>query len=312
MSGRVVIFDTTLRDGEQSPGCSMNADEKIRLARQLERLGADVIEAGFPIASQGEIDSVRAVAQEIRSVRVAALARAKDADIEAAAKALEGAARPLIHTFLATSAIHLKYKLKITPEEALRQAVAGVRLARTFTPDVEFSAEDASRTDYGYLREVLQAVFEAGAITLNVPDTVGYSLPHEYGAMVARLVKDIPGGDHLGSLPQRPRARRGQLPRRRPGRSPAGGMHDQRHRRAGRKHVARGNRDGAQDPPRFFRTRTRASTREAPRADSALLSDDHGHGRPAQQGHRRPQRLRPRGRHPSARRAARTPSPTRS
>ncbi len=193
MSGRVVIFDTTLRDGEQSPGCSMNADEKIRLARQLERLGADVIEAGFPIASQGEIDSVRAVAEEIRSVRVAALARAKDADIEAAAKALEGAARPLIHTFLATSAIHLKYKLKITPEEALRQAVAGVRLARTFTPDVEFSAEDASRTDYGYLREVLQAVFEAGAVTLNVPDTVGYSLPHEYGAMVARLVKDIPG-----------------------------------------------------------------------------------------------------------------------
>ncbi len=192
MSGRVVIFDTTLRDGEQSPGCSMNAGEKIRLARQLERLGADVIEAGFPIASQGEIDSVRAVAEEIRSVRVAALARAKDADIEAAAKALKGAARPLIHTFLATSGIHLKYKLKITAEEALRQAVAGVSLARTFTPDVEFSAEDASRTDYGYLREVLQAVFEAGAVTLNVPDTVGYSLPHEYGEMVARLVKDIP------------------------------------------------------------------------------------------------------------------------
>jgi 2-isopropylmalate synthase len=193
VSGRVVIFDTTLRDGEQSPGCSMNAGEKIRLARQLERLGADVIEAGFPIASQGEIDSVRAVAEEIRSVRVAALARAKDADIEAAAKALKGAARPLIHTFLATSAIHLKYKLKITAEEALRQAVDGVRLAKTFTPDVEFSAEDASRTDYGYLREVLQAVFEAGAVTLNVPDTVGYSLPHEYGEMVRKLATDIPG-----------------------------------------------------------------------------------------------------------------------
>jgi 2-isopropylmalate synthase len=193
VSGRVVIFDTTLRDGEQSPGCSMNAGEKIRLARQLEKLGVDVIEAGFPIASQGEVDSVRAVAEEIRSVRIAALARAKDADIEAAGRALKGAARPLIHTFLATSGIHLKYKLKITPEEALHQAVEGVKLAKTFTPDVEFSAEDASRTDYGYLREVLQAVFEAGAVTLNVPDTVGYSLPDEYGEMVRKLVADIPG-----------------------------------------------------------------------------------------------------------------------
>ena len=193
MSGRVIIFDTTLRDGEQSPGCSMNASEKVRLARQIERLGADVIEAGFPIASQGEIDSVKAVAEEIRSVRVAALARAKDADIEAAAKALRGAAHPMIHTFLATSGIHLQYKLKISPEEALRQAVDGVKAARAHTADIEFSAEDASRTDYAYLLEVLQAVFEAGASVLNVPDTVGYSLPHEYGEMVRKLVRDIPG-----------------------------------------------------------------------------------------------------------------------
>jgi 2-isopropylmalate synthase len=193
MSARITIFDTTLRDGEQSPGCSMNPAEKLKLARQLENLGVDIIEAGFPIASPGEVDSVKAVAEEIRSVRVAALARCKEADVKAAGNALSGAARPVVHTFLATSAIHLKYKLKISPEEALRQAVDGVKLARTFTSEVEFSAEDASRTDYGYLREVLQAVYEAGAITLNVPDTVGYSLPHEYAEMVQKLVRDIPG-----------------------------------------------------------------------------------------------------------------------
>jgi 2-isopropylmalate synthase len=193
VSARITIFDTTLRDGEQSPGCSMNPAEKLKLARQLERLGADVIEAGFPIASAGEVEAVNLVAAEIRSVKVAALARCKEPDIIAAGKALRGAARPVIHTFLATSGIHLKWKLKITPEEALKQAVEGVRLAKSLVPEVEFSAEDASRTDYGYLREVLQAVFEAGATTLNVPDTVGYSLPSEYAEMVRKLVKDIPG-----------------------------------------------------------------------------------------------------------------------
>ena len=193
MSARITIFDTTLRDGEQSPGCSMNPPEKLKLARQLERLGADVIEAGFPIASAGEVESVRVVAEEIRGAKVAALARAKEPDILAAGKALRGAARPVIHVFLATSGIHLKWKLKITPEEALKQAVEAVRLAKSLAPEVEFSAEDGSRTDYGYLRTVLQAVFEAGASTLNVPDTVGYSLPHEYAEMVGHLVKDIPG-----------------------------------------------------------------------------------------------------------------------
>jgi 2-isopropylmalate synthase len=192
MTARITIFDTTLRDGEQSPGCSMNPAEKLRLARQLEKLGVDIIEAGFPIASPGEVESVKAVADEVRSVRIAALARCKEADVKAAGKALASASRPVIHTFLATSAIHLKYKLRITPEEALRQAVAAVKLARTFAPEVEFSAEDASRTDYAYLREVLLAVQEAGAITLNVPDTVGYSLPHEYAEMVEKLVRDIP------------------------------------------------------------------------------------------------------------------------
>ncbi|MGE0452273.1 MAG: 2-isopropylmalate synthase [Vicinamibacteria bacterium] len=193
MSARITIFDTTLRDGEQSPGCSMNPAEKLRLARRLEALGVDVIEAGFPIASPAELEAVQAVATEVKTVKVAALCRAKEPDIRAAAKGLEPAARPLIHTFLATSALHLKYKLRLTPEEALRQAAEGVRLARSLAPEVEFSAEDASRTDYGYLREVLQAVFEAGATTLNVPDTVGYALPHEYAEMVRKLVRDLSG-----------------------------------------------------------------------------------------------------------------------
>jgi len=193
MSGRVVVFDTTLRDGEQSPGCSMTPAEKVRLAGKLERLGVDVIEAGFPSASAGEFGSVEMVAAEVRSARVAALARAKENDIVAAGRALRGAVHPLIHTFLATSELHLVHKLRITQAQCLEQAVAGVKLARTLAPEVEFSAEDASRTDYGFLREVLQAVFEAGAVTLNVPDTVGYALPHEYAALVERLVRDLPG-----------------------------------------------------------------------------------------------------------------------
>jgi len=193
MSARVTIFDTTLRDGEQSPGCSLHTAEKVRMALQLERLGVDIIEAGFPIASPGDFEAVQAISEAVRGARVAALCRAKTIDIEAAGKSLERAVHPVIHTFLATSGIHLKWKLKITPEQALKQAVEGVKLAKTFCDEVEFSAEDASRTDYGYLREVLQAVFEAGARTLNVPDTVGYALPPEYADMVRKLVRDIPG-----------------------------------------------------------------------------------------------------------------------
>jgi len=192
MSARVAIFDTTLRDGEQSPGCSMHTAEKVRMALQLERLGVDIIEGGFPIASAGDFEAVQAISEAVKGAKVAALCRCKEKDIEAGGRALEGARHPVIHTFLATSAIHLKWKLKITPEQALRQAVEAVKQARTFTEEVEFSAEDASRTDYGYLKEVLQAVFEAGARTLNVPDTVGYALPAEYAAMVGKLVRDLP------------------------------------------------------------------------------------------------------------------------
>lgn len=190
---RIRIFDTTLRDGEQSPGCSMNMAEKVRLARQIERLGVDVIEAGFPIASKDEVVAVEAIAGEIEHCMVAGLCRTREIDIETAARALRDAAHPCIHVFIATSAIHLEHKLKITADEALRQAVAAVRLARTFFADVEFSAEDASRSDYGFLREIFAAVHEAGATVINVPDTVGYALPDEYGALFARLCGDLPG-----------------------------------------------------------------------------------------------------------------------
>jgi 2-isopropylmalate synthase len=192
MSGRVTVFDTTLRDGEQSPGCSMHVAEKVRMALQLERLGVDIIEGGFPIASAGDFEAVQAISDAVKSARVAALCRCKPKDIEAGGKALAGARHPVIHTFLATSGLHLKWKLKITPEECLKQAVEAVTLARTFVDEVEFSAEDASRTDYGFLKEVLQAVHAAGARTLNVPDTVGYALPAEYAELVRKLVRDIP------------------------------------------------------------------------------------------------------------------------
>jgi 2-isopropylmalate synthase len=192
MNNRIDVFDTTLRDGEQSPGCSMNSGEKVRLARQLARLGVDVIEAGFPIASKGEWESVHAIAAEVRGCVVAALSRAREADILATVEALKGAAQPRVHIFLATSAIHLKYKLKTTAGEALRQAEEAVRLARSLCSNVEFSAEDASRTDYAFLREILAAVHAAGAGVLNIPDTVGYALPDEYGALIGRLHHDLP------------------------------------------------------------------------------------------------------------------------
>ncbi len=176
---RIVIFDTTLRDGEQSPGCSMNLVEKLRMARQLERLGVDILEAGFPIASDGDYEAVCAVASEIRGPRIGALARARPDDIERAWQAVRAAARPLLHVFLATSEIHLAFKLKISREQCLRQSVEAVKQARSCCDDVEFSAEDATRTDMGFLFEVIDAVAEAGARTVNLPDTVGYNVPSE-------------------------------------------------------------------------------------------------------------------------------------
>ncbi len=193
MNQRVVIFDTTLRDGEQSPGCSMTVPEKLRMARKLVELGVDIMEAGFPIASQGDFDAVDAVSREYPEVRVAALCRANKLDVECAGKALTHAKRPLIHTFIATSDIHLKYKLKKSREQVMEEAVKAVKLARTYTDDVEFSAEDASRTDPDYMEQVTLAVVDAGASTVNLPDTVGYSIPDEYATMIRRMVKAVDG-----------------------------------------------------------------------------------------------------------------------
>ena len=188
---RITIFDTTLRDGEQSPGCSMNLPEKLRMARQLERLGVDIIEAGFPIASAGDYDAVRAVASEIRNTRIAALARARSEDIERAWDAVKPAARPLLHVFLATSDIHLACKLKITREQCLRQSAEAVRQARAHCADVEFSAEDATRTELPFLLEVIDAVTEAGARTVNLPDTVGYNVPSEMTRIFGAVMKHV-------------------------------------------------------------------------------------------------------------------------
>ena len=191
MGDRVYIFDTTLRDGEQSPGCSMTVPEKLKMAAKLVDLGVDIMEAGFPIASEGDAAAVDAVAREFPWVSVAALARSNKMDVEKAAESLRNAKRPRIHTFLATSEIHLKYKLKKSRQQVLDEAVAAVRLARSYVEDVEFSAEDASRTDGDYLEQVCRAVVEAGARTVNLPDTVGYSVPQEYGAMIGRMVKAL-------------------------------------------------------------------------------------------------------------------------
>ena len=189
MNNRVWIFDTTLRDGEQSPGCSMTVPEKLRMAAKLVELGVDILEAGFPIASEGDFQAVDAVSREFPWVQVAALARSMKLDVERAARSLEKAKRPRIHTFLATSDIHLKYKLKKSRQEVLDAAVSAVELARHYVDDVEFSAEDGARTEPEYLEQVSKAVVAAGARTVNIPDTVGYSTPDEYGELIGRIVK---------------------------------------------------------------------------------------------------------------------------
>jgi 2-isopropylmalate synthase len=191
MSERVYIFDTTLRDGEQSPGCSMTVHEKLRMARKLADLGVDVLEAGFPIASEGDFEAVDAISREYPWVHVAALARACTLDVERAAQSLRHARRPRIHTFIATSEIHLKHKLKKSRQQVLDEAVAAVELARRHVDDVEFSAEDGSRTDLDYLEQICQAVVAAGARTVNIPDTVGFSVPEEYGTIIGRIVKAL-------------------------------------------------------------------------------------------------------------------------
>src|SRR5450755_4186300 len=194
---RITIFDTTLRDGEQSPGCSMNQQEKLRLAHQLDRLGVDVIEAGFPIASDGDFESVKAIASVVRRPIIAGLARACRPDIERAWEALKGAERPRIHVFLATSDIHLQYKLRITHDQCVEQARDAIRFAKSLCEDVEFSPEDATRTDPEFLCRVLEAVVEAGATTLNIPDTVGYTVPSEFGDLITTIRQRVKGIENV-------------------------------------------------------------------------------------------------------------------
>src|ERR1700736_5072453 len=194
---RITIFDTTLRDGEQSPGCTMNQQEKLRMAHQLDRLGVDVIEAGFPIASDGDFESVKAIASVVRRPIIAGLARACRPDIERAWEALRDAARPRIHVFLATSDIHLKYKLRITRDQCVDQAREAIRFAKSLCHDVEFSPEGATRTDPDFLCRVLEAVVEAGATTLNIPDTVGYTVPAEFGDLITTIRQRVKGIENV-------------------------------------------------------------------------------------------------------------------
>src|SRR5271167_4390888 len=196
----VVFFDTTLRDGEQSPGCSMTTQEKLTMAHALEDLGVDIIEAGFAMASEGDFAAIATITQAIRKPRIASLARAKTEDIEMAARALQFADRARIHVFLASSDLHLEYKLKIGRQEALDLCGESVRLARSLCDDVEFSPEDATRSDRDFLVEMVRVAVEAGATTINMPDTVGYSTPEEYGRMFAEVRERIPAIDEKGVI----------------------------------------------------------------------------------------------------------------
>ena len=195
MNDKLIIFDTTLRDGEQSPGASMTRDEKVRIAKALERLKVDIIEAGFPAASPGDFEAVQLVAGTIKDSTVCGLARALDKDIDRAGEALKQAKSSRIHTFIATSPIHMKMKLQMEPEQVVEYAVRAVKRARKFTDNVEFSPEDAGRSDEDFLCRVLEAVIDAGATTLNIPDTVGYSVPDQFGATIGNLIARIPNSD---------------------------------------------------------------------------------------------------------------------
>ncbi|TNF33707.1 MAG: 2-isopropylmalate synthase [Gammaproteobacteria bacterium] len=194
---RLVIFDTTLRDGEQSPGASMTKDEKIRIARQLEKLGVDVIEAGFAAASPGDFDAIRTIAETIKDSTVCSLARANEKDVRRAGEAITPAKSGRIHTFIATSPIHMEMKLRMSPDQVVEQAVKAVKLAREYTDDVEFSAEDAVRSELPFLVRVFEAVIAAGAKTINVPDTVGYAIPYLWGERFAQLIEQVPNSDKV-------------------------------------------------------------------------------------------------------------------
>lgn len=195
MKDKLIIFDTTLRDGEQSPGASMTKEEKLRIARQLERMRVDVIEAGFAIASTGDFEAVQAVARAVKDSTVCSLARALDRDIDRAGEAIREANAGRIHTFIATSPIHMERKLRMTPDQVVEQAVLAVKRARRYTDDVEFSAEDAGRSELDFLCRIFEAVIKAGAGTINIPDTVGYNVPHQFGELVRKAIEGTPNAD---------------------------------------------------------------------------------------------------------------------
>ncbi len=197
MKDKLIIFDTTLRDGEQSPGASMTRDEKLRIARQLERMRVDVIEAGFAAASNGDFEAVRSIAEAIKESTVCSLARANEHDIRRAGEAIRPAARGRIHTFIATSPIHMEKKLRMTPDQVVEQAVKAIGWARQFTDDVEFSAEDAGRSELDFLVRIFEAVIKAGAKTINVPDTVGYNVPEQFAATLRSLIERVPNADKV-------------------------------------------------------------------------------------------------------------------
>ena len=292
---RIKIFDTTLRDGEQSPGCSMNLNEKIEMARQLEKLGVDVIEAGFAIASPMDFKSVQTIASVVENATVASLARCTKGDIDAAWDAVKEARHPRIHVFLATSDIHMEYKLRMTREQVLATITEMVGYAHSKCADIEFSAEDASRSDHAFLAQCYSNAIAAGATTLNVPDTVGYSTPQEMAELIGFLRENVVGAenvdfsvhchDDLGMAV-------GELPRLRQGGRDAGGVHRQRHRRARGQRQPRGDRHGAQDAQRLLSGRDAASTPSRSTRPASCSEQYHGRADPAQQGDRRRERLR--------------------
>ena len=262
-ANRVHIFDTTLRDGEQSPGISLNTAEKVEIAQQLARLGVDVIEAGFPITSPGDFEAVEAISRGVEGPVVCGLARTHKADIDAAWGAIRDAQRPRIHTFISTSDIHIEHQLQTDRDDVKGQARAAVALAKSYCPDVEFSPMDATRADVEFTAEVCAIAVEEGATVVNIPDTVGYTTPEEYAAYFRRLYELVPGlreVETVGSLSRRSRDGGRQLLRGAAGRRPPGRVRRQRDRRAGRELLAGGDRDAGPDPRGRPRPRAPGST----------------------------------------------------
>ena len=266
---RVVIFDTTLRDGEQCPGATMTHEEKLEVAELLDDMGVDIIEAGFPIASEGDFAAVQEIAQRSKKAVICGLSRAAFKDIDRCAEAIKPARRRRIHTFISTSPVHMKYKLQKEPHEVYEMVIGQVTRARGHTDDVEWSAEDATRTEHDFLCRCVEAAINAGATTINIPDTVGYTVPEEYFALIEMLRTRVPNADKarvLDPLPQRSRHGGGQFARRREGGRAADRMHHQRHRRACRQRRARRSRDGDEGAQRRAAVPLRPSTRPCSRA----------------------------------------------